>query len=69
MLKSKGQRKNKKGQGRKLSYPQAKYDELVQWLLEQRDYGMAIATKVLQKKALSIIKPCNASFKASDGWA
>ena len=30
-------RKNKKGQGRKLSYPQEK-NKLVQWLLELGDY-------------------------------
>ena len=68
ILKARGTRKNKKGQGRKLSYPQEKEHELVQWLLEQRDYGIPIATQVLQKKAISTIQPYSATFAASDGW-
>ena len=68
VLKSRGQRRHKKGQGRKLSYPPEKEEELLQWLLEQRDGGVPISTKMLQKKALSIVKPYNPAFKASEGW-
>ena len=50
VLKSKGTRKNKKGQGRKISYPQEKEHELVQWLLEQRDYDIPLQQRSCKRK-------------------
>lgn len=44
-----------------------KVEELLQWLLEQRDCGFPISTNA-PKKALSIIRPYNPAFTTSEGW-
>ena len=56
-IKNPHQRKFKKGQGRKISYPQEIEDKLLAWLLEKRE--------VIRFKAMSLIKPINSNFKAS----
>ncbi len=49
---------NKKGQGRKLSYPHEIDFKLLQWVLEQREEkNMPVSSQVLKIKALTLIKP------------
>ena len=68
-IKNPNERKNKKGQGRKVSYPQDIEEKLVAWLLEKREENfVAISTRVIRLKAMSLIKPILPDFKASDGW-
>lgn len=62
-------RKNKKGQGRKLSYPEELDNKVLQWVLEKRDLQLAVTTEMLQIQARLIITPVVPTFKASDGWA
>lgn len=59
---------NRKGQGRKTSYPKDIDEALVQWILELRDQQLPVSTDMLKQKALVLIKPGNPSFKASSGW-
>lgn len=62
-------RKNKKGQGRKVSYPHDVDEALYKWVLEKREVdNVPISTFALKTKALSLIKPILPNFKASDGW-
>ncbi len=59
----------KKGQGRKLLYPEAVDQEISKWILEKRDNCNApVSKQIVRLKALSLIKPFNPHFKASDGW-
>ena len=61
--------KIRKGQGRKISYPQELEDKLLAWLLEKREVDcVAVSTQVIRLKAISLIRPVNPNFKASDGW-
>ncbi len=60
---------NKKGQGRKLSYPPEIDLKLLQWVLEQREEKqMPVSSHAIKLKALSLIKAVLPNFKASDGW-
>ena len=68
-MKNPKKRKNKKGQGRKISYPQEIDEKLMAWVMEKREEThISVSTQVLRLKALSLIKPVLPSFKASDGW-
>ena len=68
-VKNPGKRANKKGQGRKITYPQELEDKLLAWIMEKREAEcVAISTQVIRLKALSLIKASNPEFKASDGW-
>ena len=68
-LKKKPVRKFKKGQGRKVSYSMDIEEELVAWILKKREESnLAVSTKMIRVKALSLIKPLLPNFKASDGW-
>ena len=61
---------NKKGQGRKISYPSDLELELLQWVLEKREAeNIPVSIQALKLKALSLIMPVLPNFKASDGWA
>ena len=61
-------RENKKGQGRKIGYPQELEDKRLAWLLEKREVDyVAISTQGIRLKAMSLIQQVNPSFKASDG--
>ena len=63
------QRKNRKGQGRKISYPQDLEEELVKWILEKREkLYIPVSTRMIRLKALSLIKDVKPDFKASEGW-
>lgn len=68
-LKGKKRRKNSKGQGRKLSYPQELDEQLLQWVLEKRDLQLAVTIEMLKLRAKLLINPVNPNFKTSDGWA
>ena len=58
-----------RGQGRKLSYRKKPEEKLVAWILEKREIDcVPISTQLIRCKALSLIKPVNPSFEASDGW-
>ena len=59
------------GAGRKLSYPEEKAVELVQWVLEQRDLQFAVTVQNIVDQAVAVIQPTNPSFKGtlSRGWA
>ena len=68
-IKNPGKRKHRKGQGRKTSYSQELEDKLVAWILEKREEAyVAVSTQMIHLKALSLIRPVNPQFKASDGW-
>ena len=65
----KSKRRNRKGQGRKISYPQSIDEELYKWVLEKREVNnVPISNSAIKIKALSLIKPIIPDFKASDGW-
>ena len=57
------------GAGRKLSYPEEKELELVQWVLEQRDLHLAVTIQNIVDQAATVIQPINPSFKGTKGWA
>ena len=68
-VKNPHQRENKKGQGRKISYPQELEDKLLAGLLEKREVDyVAVSTQVIRLKAVSLIQQVNSKFKAADGW-
>ncbi len=58
----------RRGQGRKLSYPESIDEELVRWILELRDMQVAVSSDMLKQKATSLITPIVSTFKASSGW-
>ena len=59
---------NRRGGGRKLTYPMEIEDHLMEWVLCQREQGLSVSLKNLQDKAKVMITPYNSDFKASDGW-
>lgn len=62
-------KKNRKGQGRKISYPQELDEQLAAWILEKREEAfIPVSYQMIHLKALSFIRPINPQFKASDGW-
>ena len=62
-------RKNRKGQGRKVSYPKELEDQLVKWILQKREHShIPVSREMIRLKGLSLIKPSLPNFKASQGW-
>ena len=61
-------RKNAAGAGRPLSYPSALDDQLLEWMMIQKDLNAQITTYGLQEKAKLVIRPHNPTFSASTGW-
>ena len=61
-------RKNKTGQGRKLSYPQDTDDKILEWIIIQRENYLPVSRQMICDKALSLVKPHQPDFKASKGW-
>lgn len=61
-------RKNRKGQGRKISYPQEVDEDILRWFLEKQDLQLAVSTEMLKQHARVVISQVNTAFKASDGW-
>ena len=60
-------RKNKTGQGRKLSYPQDTDDKILEWIIIQRENYLPVSRQMICDKALSLVKPHQPDFKASKG--
>ena len=68
-IKNPKKRANKKGQGRKTTYPQELEEKLLSWILEKREEDfVAVSTQEIRLKTLHLIKESNPDFKASDGW-
>ena len=60
---------HRKGQGRKVSYPKEIEEELVKWILEKHEQShVAVSTRMIRLKAMSLVKPTLPNFKASEGW-
>lgn len=47
----------------KLSYPEEKELELLQWVLEQHDLHLAVTIQNIVDQAVTVIRPINPSFK------
>ena len=58
----------KKGAGRPLSYSQCIDDELLSWILRQRDLRVTVRRLDIQLKAKALIGSGLPQFKASSGW-
>ena len=58
----------KKGAGRPISYTQEVDEELLTWVLRQRDLQIPVRRQDIQLKATALIAPDHPSFKASNGW-
>lgn len=56
------------GGGRKLSYPTQIEEELVKWVLEQRDLHLSVSVGNIIDRAVLTIQPVCPSFKGSRGW-
>lgn len=56
------------GGGRKLSYPTEIEEELVTWVLEQRDLHLAISVRNIIDQAVLTIGPICPSFQGCRGW-
>ena len=56
------------GSGRKLSYPMEKEEELVAWVLEQRDLHLAVSIQHVIDQARLTIQPSTPSFQGTRGW-
>ena len=61
-------KKNRKGQGRKLSYPTAIDEKILEWVLFQRENHLSVSSQLLQDKAMLLVKPHNPAFHGSTGW-
>ena len=60
--------KNRKEQGRKLSYPKQLDDQLAAWISEKREESyIAVSSQMICLTALSLIRPTDPHFKASYG--
>ena len=58
----------KKGAGRHISYRQDIEEELITWILKQRDLQIQVRRRDIQLKAKALITPEHPDFKASNGW-
>ena len=58
----------KKGAGRHLSYSQEIYEELLSWVLHQRDLQIVVRKEDIQFIAKLMLSERCPSFKASNGW-
>ena len=56
------------GGGQKLSYPTEIEEELVKWVLEQRDLHLAVSVGNIIDRAVLTIQPVSPSFQGSRGW-
>ena len=57
----------KKGAGRPISYPQSFDEDLIEWVLRQRDLVVPVRRQDIQLKATALITPDCPHFKASNG--
>ena len=58
----------KKGAGRPITYPQELENNLIAWVLWQRDLQLPVRRQDIKLKAIALIAPDHLSFKASAGW-
>ena len=58
----------KKGAGRHLSYSQEIDEELLSWVLHQRDLHIGVRRQDIQFKAKALISERHLDFKVSSGW-
>ena len=58
----------RKGAGRPLSYSQEVDEELLSWVLYQRDLQIGIRRQDIRHKAMTLISLSCLNFKASNGW-
>ena len=58
----------KKGAGRPLTYSREIDEQLLVWVLENRDLHLPITVPLLKAKALELIGAESPEFKASSGW-
>ena len=56
------------GSGRKLTYPIEKEEQLVAWVLEQRDLHFPVTIPHIMDQAILTIQPSTPSFQGSRGW-
>ena len=61
-------KKNRKGQGRKLSYRITIDEKILEWVLFQCESHLAVSSQLLQDKAKLLVKPHNPAFSGSEGW-
>ena len=54
--------------GRKLSYPIEKEEQLVAWVLEQRDLHLAVTIQHIIDQTILTIQPSTPSFQGTRGW-
>ena len=58
----------KNGAGRPVSYAKELEDDLVAWILRQRDLQVPVRRQDIKMKATAFITPTKPNFKASSGW-
>ena len=58
----------KKGAGRPISYAKEMDDDLLAWVLRQRDLQVPVRRQDIKMKATALITPTNPHFRASSGW-
>lgn len=56
---------SKKGAGRPITYSKEIEDDLITWVLKQRDLQIPVSRQDIRHKANALIKPSNPQFKAS----
>ena len=56
------------GSGRKLTYSLNTEEEILEWVLRQRDLQLLVSRESIKSIALAKITKENPNFKASDGW-
>ena len=58
----------KMGAGRPITYSAEIEEQILIWVLENRDLQLPITIPLLQAKALELLKEDHPNFKASSGW-
>jgi len=61
-------RANVSGQGRPLSYPRDKDEQIARWVKEKQQMGICVSPSDLSKQATYVISQENPNFTASSGW-
>jgi len=54
--------------GRKISYPPAVDEQLVQFVLQEQKNGVLVQPEMIRREAKKLIQPFCNDFKASTGW-
>nr|XP_006824625.1 PREDICTED: pogo transposable element with KRAB domain-like [Saccoglossus kowalevskii] len=56
------------GSGRNISYPREMDEQILAWVLEQRDLKLPVTIDAIRIYALQLVRPVQPDFKASKGW-